>query len=195
MGSKPARCFWSFLHGVQETGFARRREWPIPLIANGAGRFIDSNNRNADRMPASSPELDHLILEVVDHAIDLFDHRLREYLHLHADFDCRYGSPPNEVTWVEDCDLARNDLAKSSVPTTSLNTPAPILNIQYAIFPLENGIRKFGRPLYGEQVFVEMHRDEIALIRRAMLVEMSLKQAAKLVQQPVFVLFGRLRQR
>src|SRR6266481_366178 len=50
---------------------------------------VDSDERNADWIAASSLELIHLINQIVNHAIDLFDHRFCENLRFRTDLDGR----------------------------------------------------------------------------------------------------------
>ena len=59
---------------------------------------------------------------------------------------------------------------------------------------LSNPSQQFLRLAKRDQVFVEVHRNEIALTRIAMLVDFAFKQASEFRGQPVFGRRGRLLQ-
>lgn len=61
----------------------------IALVADRALGPIDADDGDADRVAAAAFELHHLVAKVVDHAVDLFDHGLRQNLDLNADLDSR----------------------------------------------------------------------------------------------------------
>jgi hypothetical protein len=75
---QPSLSFRRFLDWVKKTASAGGRKWSVTLIANRAVGGVDSDNRHADRSPAAALKLNHLISEVIYHAVDLLDHRLRQ---------------------------------------------------------------------------------------------------------------------
>ena len=145
-------------------------------------------------MAASAPELDYLIPQVIDHPINLLDHRLCEDLHLDTDLNGCKGSPSNLVAGIENRRLARNKLAKCSITTAGLHSTTPILNIQHTVLTREDCLNQLRRTSNGSKIFVEMHCHEVALIGCPMLVNLAFKEALELRQQPILVLLGRLRQ-
>src|SRR5438067_10121127 len=95
---------------------------PIPFIADSVFRLVDTDDSDTDRMPATTFELNHLIPKIVYYAVDLLNHRLREYLHLDADFDRRYGASCNEVAAIHDRCFAGNDLSERTITAPGCNT-------------------------------------------------------------------------
>ena len=106
---------------MEEARLARSREGPIPFIADSAFRLVDTDNGNTDRMPAATLELNYLIAEVVYYTVDLLNHRFREYLHLDADFDRRYGASGNKAAAIRDRCFAGDDLTERSITAPSRN--------------------------------------------------------------------------
>src|SRR5436853_4254622 len=102
---------------MRNARLAQRRERHIPYIADSAFRLVDTDNRYTDRMPAATLELNYLIAQVVYYTVDLLNHRFREYLHLDADFDRRYGASGNKVAAIHDGCFAGDDLTERSITT------------------------------------------------------------------------------
>lgn len=80
---------------MQETALPRGRVGPISFIADRVRGAVDSNDSNADWITPAASELYDLISQVVDHAIDLFDHRFGQYFDFDADFYCRDRASTN----------------------------------------------------------------------------------------------------
>ncbi len=118
---------------MQKSVSAGRGKRTIAFITDRTLRLIDSDDGNANRISAAASELDHLIPKIIDYAIDLLDHSLREYLHLNANLNRGDWSSPNLIAGIEDCSLAGNNLAKCSIAAASSDASASILNIQYAV--------------------------------------------------------------
>ena len=104
--------------------FAGCRKGPIPFVSYGAFRLIDTYDGNTDRMAAPALELDYLIADIVYHPVDLFDHRLREYLHFNSDLNRGYRTSSNEVAAIYYGTFAGNDFAKGSIPAPSCHPRA-----------------------------------------------------------------------
>ena len=145
-------------------------------------------------MSASSAELDDLVPQIIDHPIDLLDHGLREYLHFDANLNCRDWSSSNLIAAIEDWCFAWDNLAKRPITAPSDDAAASILNVHYAILATFDRFNEPGRPLNCDEIFIEVHRHEVALIGRSMFVDLTLKEAPELVEQAILALFGRLYQ-
>ena len=115
-------------------------------------------------MPTSAPELDYLVSQIIDHAIDLLDHGLRKDFYFDANLHRGDWTPPDLVTGIEDWCLTRNYLAKCSVAAASVHTPTSILNVQYTILTKDDGVNQLRRSANRDEIFVKMHRHEVALI-------------------------------
>ncbi len=87
---------------MQKPAFPGRWKRSVTFITDGALRLVNADDGDANWMPASPPELDDLVSEIVNHAINLLDHGLREYLHFHADLNGRDRPSSNLITGVED---------------------------------------------------------------------------------------------
>jgi len=121
---------------MKEPSFPCCWNLPIAFISDCTFRLVNAYDSDADRVPATAPELDHLVSKIVDYAVDLFNHRLGENLHLDANLYGCYRSSSYQVAWVQDRAFTRNDFTKRSVAAPSLNASAPILNVHHQIFPI-----------------------------------------------------------
>ncbi len=131
-------------------------------------------------MSASALELNHLIAEIINHAVDLLDHRLREDLHFNADFDRSDWASGNQIAGVSASGLSWNNLAKGPISAPGRHAASFILDIEYAIPSIDRSLDQFGRAIDGDQIFIQMHRDVVALVRRAVLVNLAFKQSPEL---------------
>jgi hypothetical protein len=131
---------------------------------------------NADRVASSAVELHNLVSKITDYPVNLLDHRLRENLHCDADFNRCYRSACNEIAIVNDRDLAWDDLSERAISAPGGNSMAPVLDVENPVFPIDDGRDQLGRAANADEVFVEVHRDEVTLIRTAMLVDLTFKQ-------------------
>ncbi len=189
---QPASGFRSFLKGMQKPGFTGRRKWPIAFIPYRGFCLINPDDRYADRMSASPTKLDDLVPKIIDHPIDLLDHGFREYLHLDANLNGCDWSSSNLIAAIKDWCFAWDNFAKRSITAASDDAAASILNVQYAILASDNCFNKPGRPVNCDQIFIKVHRHEVALVGRSMFVDLTLKEAPELVEQPILALCGRL---
>jgi hypothetical protein len=137
---------------MKEARLAGGGKRPIAFIANRALCLIDADNGDADWMSASTPELNYLVPQIIDHTINLLDHGLCQDFHFHANLHRGNRTSSHHVTGVGDRRLPRNNLAERSVTAASGNAPASILDIQYAILPGDYCVTQLGRPPNGNQV-------------------------------------------
>jgi hypothetical protein len=121
-----------------------------------------------------------LIPQIVYHAVNLFNHRFREDLHLNPDFNRRNRAAGNEVATVRYRRLARDDLAEGPVPTPGRYAAPFVLDVQNAILPIDRRVDQFGRAIDGDKVFVEVHCHKVTLTGIAMLVNLAFKEAPEL---------------
>ncbi len=122
-------------------GFLRRvavlptisRRYFVAFISGADGGMIDAHDGNADRFSRTSLELCGLIYQVIFYSVDLFDHRLREDLHFHADFDSRDLSARYSESRIFDRDHSGNDFAKGSIAAPSYYAATLIARIHNAL--------------------------------------------------------------
>jgi hypothetical protein len=141
--------------------------------------MIDPNDSNANRVTAATLELDNLIPQVIDDAIDLLNHGLGQHLHLDPDLHGRYRTPRHEVTRIRDRRLAGNDFSECSVATSRSNTMSLVLRVQNTVLAIDHGISELRRAIDGNKIFVKMCCYEVALSRGAVLVDFAVKQSPK----------------
>ena len=140
--------------------------------------MIDPDDSDADRLAPANSKLRYLISKIINHTIDLLNHRLRQNLYLRAYFDrCDLTSPYGKTSF-ENCFLAGNYLPEGSVTPPRFDSPAAISDIDYTFSTLDTA-NQFRRAPDSNQIFVEMGRNAIALVRRAMLIGMALKEVAE----------------
>ena len=120
---------------MQKALLARRGKRPVALIPDCALGLIDTDDRNANRIPSAMPELNDLVPKIIDHTVDLLDHRLCEDLHLDADFYGCYRSSCHEVTGISDRRLAWDDFPERSIAPPSRDTVNSLLfsNVRFSI--------------------------------------------------------------
>jgi hypothetical protein len=114
---------------MQESRRTSCREGPFALIPDYARGVVDSDNPNTDRIATATPELIYLIAEIVDHAIYLLNHGLRQDLYLNPDFDSGYRAAGHQITGVSNGALPRNNFAERSVATPGGYATALVLNV------------------------------------------------------------------
>jgi hypothetical protein len=119
----------SLLARVQEAGSSGSRKRPVALVSNRVISLVNADDSYAYRVTASTPELGHLISEIVNHAIDLLNHRLRQYLNFDPDLDGRYRTTRHQISRIFDGCLTGNDLPKRSIATPGRHPAPPVLNI------------------------------------------------------------------
>ena len=126
--------------------------------------MIDADDGHADRPSATPFELDYLIAKIVDHAINLLDHGLGQHLHLDADLHGRNRPSTNEIARIRQGGFTRNDFPKRAVAATRFNATPLVLDIQDAVPPVDGSLPQLRRAIDLNQVFVEMHCYEVALV-------------------------------
>lgn len=130
---------------MRESTSACRWKGAVSLVSHGAFSLVDSNNRNADWMAAAASELNDLIPQVVDHAVDLFDHCLGKDLYFYADFDCCDRASGNLIAGMNDGRLSGYELAKCGVTTPRSNASALVLCVENPVFSLDHRFDQFWR--------------------------------------------------
>ncbi len=154
----------------------------ISLISYGSVCVINADYRNGDRISTSALELCNLIAEIVDYAIDLFDHRFRQNLDLDANFNRGYRPSGYEIAPIRYRSLARDDFSEGAVAPTSVNASALILDVTDAVFACSDGLNQLSRSIHGDEVLEKMHRYEVALTGIAMFVGFAFKQTPEFRQ-------------
>lgn len=149
---------------MQEASFPRCWKPPIPLVTDRVVSTVDSHNGNADRASSAAAELIHLISQIVDNAIDLLNHCLRQNLDLNADFNRCDWTTRHLVTRIDYRILAGDDFTEGSISPTRDDTAPLVLDIEYAIFSIYGRIDQFWRTVDCDEVLVQVHRNEITLI-------------------------------
>jgi hypothetical protein len=125
---------------MQKATLASRRIGSIAFETHCALGLVDANDSDTDWASASAAELSYLVPQIVDHAIDLLDHGLRENLHFYANLDGGNWSSSNLIAWIENRHFARNNLAKCPIAAASVYASTSILNIQHAILTKDHRI-------------------------------------------------------
>jgi hypothetical protein len=125
---------------------------------------------NTDRVTAAAFELRDLIPKIIDDAIDLLDHRFGQHFYLDTDLHGCDGTTGHQISGIDDWSLARNNLPEGPIAAPGSDATAFVLYVEDAVFPVHHSVDQFWRSVDRYEVFVQMHRYEIALIRRAMLV-------------------------
>src|SRR5271166_1109657 len=123
---------------------ASRRKRTISLVSHRAFCMIHANYGSPNWIPATALELNHLVSKVVDHAIDLLDHRLRKDFNFNPDFDSSYWPARHHITGVRDGRLAGDDFTERPVATPGFNAAALILNVQHPVLPMDRIINQLG---------------------------------------------------
>jgi hypothetical protein len=95
-------------------------------------RVIYPNNSYANWTSATFLEFHDLVPQIINHAVYLLDHRLRQDLHLDTDFNCSYSAPRNPIALVNESRLARDNLSERPVPAPGLHTVSFVCNVQHA---------------------------------------------------------------
>src|SRR5438132_12578084 len=100
---------------------------------------VDAHDSNTDRLPTAAPELNDLIAEIINHAVDLFDHCLRQHLDLDTDFDRSNWPAGHQIAGIGDCDLTWDDLSESPISAPGRDTTPFVLNVQDSILSVDCG--------------------------------------------------------
>src|SRR5258706_7851896 len=114
--------------------------------------MIDPDDCDADRMSSATFESRDLVPKIVNHAVDLFDHGLRQDLDLNADFNRRDRTASDRISRIENCRLTGNNLAERPVASPGLNTASPVLDVQNTILA-SHSFQQLGRTFDCDQIF------------------------------------------
>jgi hypothetical protein len=79
---------------------------------------VNSDEGDADWIAAAAFELRYLIIQVVNDAIDLLDHRFGENLCFRTDLDRCHWTACDEHSLFDHCYCRRNQLAKCPIATS-----------------------------------------------------------------------------
>ena len=131
-------------------------------------------------MAAPALELNRLIAKIVYYAVDLLNHRLRQYLHFNADLDGRNRPTTDKIARIGDGILAWNYFTESPIPPSRWNATTLVLDIENAVLAMYHRINQFRRAIDCDEVLVKMHRNIVALIRRTMFIDFTFKQSPEL---------------
>jgi len=96
---------------------------------------IDTNYGDTNRASTPNLEFDYLMTKIVLDAVNLLNHRLREYFHFDTDLNSGYWPSGDEVAGIGYGSLAGNYLTESPISATRRNATALVLYIQNAVFP------------------------------------------------------------
>ncbi len=165
---------------MEETLFAGGGKGPVPLVANRALRVVNTDDRNANRVATAALELNNLIAKIIDYPINLLDHRFRQDLHFESDFNSGNRTTGNQVAVIRDRRLARDQLTERPIAPPGSHAAPLVLDIQDSVLPDENGLDQLRGTLDADEVFVQVHRNEITLARIAMRVDFAFKQTPEL---------------
>src|ERR1035438_1923039 len=130
---------------MQESTRARGWERAVSFISDDTFSLVDANNRDANRIAATTLELRHLIPEIVNDPIYLLDHRLGQELDFHPDFHCCDWASSNLVFGINDRGLTWYEFSERRVPASGHNTSALILCVQNTVFSLDCGFDQLWR--------------------------------------------------
>jgi len=150
-------------------------------VADTMTGMIDAHDSNANRVSASTSELVRLIVEIVTYSVYLLYHGLCENFHLNSDFHGSYLPSPYRIARIKDRRLARNNLTKRAIPAPRLHPSPNILGVHDPVSNT-NCREEFRGPAEGNQIFVKVHCNEIALICYPVAVDLSFKEALKFGQ-------------
>jgi len=77
--------------------------------------LIYSDNRHTEWLRSALSKLNRLIAEIVNHAVYLFNHRLGQNLHFHANFNgCDFPSC-DSIAFISNRRFTRNDFPKGTI--------------------------------------------------------------------------------
>jgi hypothetical protein len=135
---------------------------------------VDSHDGDANWVSRTSLELFNLFDHVIFNSVDLLNHRLRENLHFHADFHGRNLSTRYREPRIFNSDGTWNDLAKSSITTSSDDAATLIARVHdaLAVGNARDQSRRLGQRV---QIFEEMRRDEVTEAGIAMQIARALE--------------------
>jgi hypothetical protein len=158
----------------------------VAFVARGRLGVIHSNDANADRLRGARATLELLDLlhEVSDDAIDLLDHGLGEDLDLNADFDSGNLAASDIEARVLNRRDAWDEFAKRAITPARLDAPPTILNIEHALARF-NALGQESRLRDRAEVFIQVHRDEIAEAGIAVNVALALERGREGVEESV----------
>ena len=95
--------------------------------------MINANDSDANGLLSASSELRDLFSQVASHAVNLFDHGLRQNLHLNTDFGCCNWPPGYGVTGIGKWTLMRDNSPKGPVAPSRLDSTGSVLSIQHTL--------------------------------------------------------------
>jgi hypothetical protein len=139
------------------------RKGTISSIPDRAFRVVHPDYGHTDGIPAATPKLHHLVAQIVDYTIDLLDHGFGEDFHFHANLDRVDWPARDEVASVYDWVFAGDDFAECPVSPARRDAAPLVLDVEDGLLPANNSLDQLGGTMDCDQVFIEMHRDEIAL--------------------------------
>ena len=104
--------------------------------------MIKTDNRNANWIPSTPPEVRDLLNKISGYPVNLFDHRFGQNLDLDSNLDGRDRTSRYDEPRVRDRQLSGDDFSECSVSAPSRNAPCAIVNIQHALVSLD-GLDEF----------------------------------------------------
>ena len=114
---------------MQEALFPSCRESPLPFIANAAFGSVDSDDCDADRIAPTALELGSLVPKIVDHSVNLLDHRFCQNLYFNSDFNGGDGTSSHNEAGIETRCLSGYNLAEGSIAAPGSYPSSPILEV------------------------------------------------------------------
>ena len=93
---------------------------------------IHSDDANTNRISPALSEFDDLVSQIIDHPIDLLDHRFRQDFYLDSDLHRRDHSPRHAISVIDDRSFTGYNLPERPISPASLHTMPFIRDIQYA---------------------------------------------------------------
>ncbi len=132
-------------------------------------------------MSTASSKLHHLISEVVYDAVDLLNHRLSQNLHLDANFNCGDLPSSNGVSHILNCCLTGHNFPECAIATPCLDSLKAVCRIQNQYSTLYRLYKLWGS-VDCDKIFVQMHRNVVALIRRTVFVDTAFEELLEFAQ-------------
>jgi hypothetical protein len=114
---------------VEESAFPSRGIVSLPLIANVVIGMIYTDNANRNRIVPSPSKFHYLIPQVINHTVDLLDHRLGKNFHFDPNLDRSDNSPGNAKALIKDRSFPGNDFSKGTVSASGSDAMPSILDV------------------------------------------------------------------
>jgi hypothetical protein len=144
LSDQSSLCLRRLLVRMEKTRGTSCWKGPVPLITYTPVRLIDSDYCYTDWVSATVAKLTYLIAKIVDHTVNLLDHRLREYLDFNTDLDGGDRPSGHEISRVNDRRHSRNNFAEGAISPPGSYATTPVLYIDNTVTPGQGCFNQFG---------------------------------------------------